>query len=88
MYVGRPEGRRCARARESKSEKSPPPVKKLRLRGDWSDTGPNARPEGAAAAAAAAEPAGEDRQGNAPEGGRADAGNIFYLQVLMFRGKT
>ena len=23
-----------------------PPVKKLRLRGDWSDTGPHARPEG------------------------------------------
>ncbi|ELU04921.1 hypothetical protein CAPTEDRAFT_219756 [Capitella teleta] len=23
----------------------PPPVKRLRLRGDWSDTGPNARPE-------------------------------------------
>ena len=22
-----------------------PPVKRLRLRGDWSDTGPNARPE-------------------------------------------
>ncbi|KAL5276009.1 DCAF6 family protein [Megaselia abdita] len=25
---------------------SSPPVRKLRLRGDWSDTGPNARPEG------------------------------------------
>ncbi|XP_019875248.1 DDB1- and CUL4-associated factor 6 [Aethina tumida] len=24
---------------------SPPPVRRLRLRGDWSDTGPNARPE-------------------------------------------
>jgi len=23
----------------------PPPVKRLRLRGDWSDTGPDARPE-------------------------------------------
>lgn len=22
-----------------------PPIKRLRLRGDWSDTGPNARPE-------------------------------------------
>jgi hypothetical protein len=27
------------------SSKSAPPVKRLRLRGDWSDTGPNARPE-------------------------------------------
>ena len=26
-------------------ERSPPPMKRLRLRGDWSDTGPNARPE-------------------------------------------
>ncbi|XP_018321214.1 DDB1- and CUL4-associated factor 6 isoform X2 [Agrilus planipennis] len=25
--------------------KSPPPVRRLRLRGDWSDTGPDARPE-------------------------------------------
>lgn len=29
----------------SKVEKGPPPMKRLRLRGDWSDTGPNARPE-------------------------------------------
>lgn len=29
----------------SSSSKKPPPVKKLRLRGDWSDTGPEARPE-------------------------------------------
>ncbi|XP_059490940.1 DDB1- and CUL4-associated factor 6-like isoform X2 [Neocloeon triangulifer] len=27
------------------SSKSAPPIKRLRLRGDWSDTGPNARPE-------------------------------------------
>nr|CAD7196113.1 unnamed protein product [Timema douglasi] len=27
------------------SQRSPPPVRRLRLRGDWSDTGPNARPE-------------------------------------------
>ena len=26
-------------------ERSPPPMKRLRLRGDWSDTGPNARPD-------------------------------------------
>lgn len=25
--------------------RSPQPVRKLRLRGDWSDTGPDARPE-------------------------------------------
>lgn len=25
--------------------RSPPPVRRLRLRGDWSDTGPDARPE-------------------------------------------
>ena len=28
------------------TEKGPPPMKRIRLRGDWSDTGPNARPEG------------------------------------------
>ncbi|XP_065351883.1 DDB1- and CUL4-associated factor 6-like [Cloeon dipterum] len=27
------------------NSKSAPPIKRLRLRGDWSDTGPNARPE-------------------------------------------
>ena len=31
----------------SGTTEEPPPVKKFRLRGDWSDTGPNARPEGA-----------------------------------------
>ena len=29
----------------SQSSQSPPPVKKLRLRGDWSDTGPEAQPD-------------------------------------------
>ena len=29
----------------SPSKGNPPPIKRLRLRGDWSDTGPNARPE-------------------------------------------
>lgn len=29
----------------SSSTSSPPPVRRLRLRGDWSDTGPEARPE-------------------------------------------
>lgn len=28
-----------------KNSDSPPPVRRLRLRGDWSDTGPEARPE-------------------------------------------
>jgi hypothetical protein len=28
------------------NESNDPPMKRLRLRGDWSDTGPNARPEG------------------------------------------
>lgn len=28
-----------------RERKSPPPVRRLRLRGDWSDTGPDARPE-------------------------------------------
>ena len=32
--------------KESKPDQSPPPpMKRLRLRGDWSDTGPNARPD-------------------------------------------
>lgn len=28
-----------------RGRRSPPPVRRLRLRGDWSDTGPDARPE-------------------------------------------
>lgn len=28
-----------------RERRSPPPVRRLRLRGDWSDTGPDARPE-------------------------------------------
>lgn len=28
-----------------RARRSPPPVRRLRLRGDWSDTGPDARPE-------------------------------------------
>ena len=31
--------------RKEKQSPSLPPMKRLRLRGDWSDTGPNARPE-------------------------------------------
>ncbi len=34
-----------ARPKSRNRERSPPPMKRLRLRGDWSDTGPNARPE-------------------------------------------
>ncbi|CAG9773673.1 unnamed protein product [Ceutorhynchus assimilis] len=38
--------RAAARAARAKRERvSPPPVRRLRLRGDWSDTGPDARPE-------------------------------------------
>lgn len=29
----------------SKRDSKSPPVRRLRLRGDWSDTGPDARPE-------------------------------------------
>ncbi|XP_019761991.2 DDB1- and CUL4-associated factor 6 isoform X1 [Dendroctonus ponderosae] len=32
-------------ARVKRERVSPPPVRRLRLRGDWSDTGPDARPE-------------------------------------------
>ncbi|XP_050294359.1 DDB1- and CUL4-associated factor 6-like [Anthonomus grandis grandis] len=32
-------------ARNKRERNSPPPVRRLRLRGDWSDTGPDARPE-------------------------------------------
>ena len=32
-------------AKAKARERSPPPMKRLRLRGDWSDTGPNARPD-------------------------------------------
>ncbi|XP_043242892.1 DDB1- and CUL4-associated factor 6-like [Amphibalanus amphitrite] len=41
-----------------------PPVKRLRLRGDWSDTGPQARPERMGAATG-----GGEREGDAEEGG-------------------
>ena len=34
-----------ARPKSKTRERSPPPMKRLRLRGDWSDTGPNARPD-------------------------------------------
>ena len=32
-------------AKAKARERSPPPMKRLRLRGDWSDTGQNARPD-------------------------------------------
>ncbi|XP_031625414.1 DDB1- and CUL4-associated factor 6-like [Contarinia nasturtii] len=35
---------KCKRSKTSNVD-SPPPVRRLRLRGDWSDTGPDARPE-------------------------------------------
>lgn len=31
--------------KRDRSDSSPPVIRKLRLRGDWSDTGPYARPE-------------------------------------------
>ncbi|GLH15811.1 WD repeat-containing protein 82 [Gryllus bimaculatus] len=34
-----------ANQEKEKRSRSPPPVRRLRLRGDWSDTGPDARPE-------------------------------------------
>ena len=40
LKVGNPE-----RKSSKRRNKSPQPFKKLRLRGDWSDTGPNSRPE-------------------------------------------
>lgn len=43
MYVGRARKKDPVKGRQS--DKGPPPMKRLRLRGDWSDTGPNARPE-------------------------------------------
>ena len=47
LKVGNPEssssvGKKSSRRRHNKS---PGPVKRLRLRGDWSDTGPHSRPE-------------------------------------------
>ena len=36
-----------AGAKAKVRDRSPPPMKRLRLRGDWSDTGPNARPDSA-----------------------------------------
>lgn len=41
---------KCKRTKSSQpNADSPPPVRRLRLRGDWSDTGPDARPEREAA---------------------------------------
>lgn len=41
---------KCKRTKTSQPNvDSPPPVRRLRLRGDWSDTGPDARPEREAA---------------------------------------
>lgn len=40
---------KCKRSKGTNRSDSPPPVRRLRLRGDWSDTGPNARPEREAA---------------------------------------
>ncbi|TRY77394.1 hypothetical protein TCAL_00145 [Tigriopus californicus] len=44
LYVGQRPVARPSTGR-ARNTKSPPPMKRLRLRGDWSDTGPNARPE-------------------------------------------
>lgn len=43
LFVGRPP--KGVHTSGRVRERSPPPLKRLRLRGDWSDTGPNARPE-------------------------------------------
>ena len=43
MCVGKRPSNAGAKAKVR--ERSPPPMKRLRLRGDWSDTGPNARPD-------------------------------------------
>lgn len=37
--------KRYQKAAKQENSDSPPPVRRLRLRGDWSDTGPDARPE-------------------------------------------
>ena len=50
LKVGRP-SQKWKRAQQNEQQQQP--VKKFRLRGDWSDTGPRSRPESEAAAAAA-----------------------------------
>ncbi|CAB4055951.1 DCAF6 [Lepeophtheirus salmonis] len=52
----RPSTKRCGQLR------SPPPMKRLRLRGDWSDTGPNARPEQVGETSASLNRIGEEGQ--------------------------
>lgn len=39
------EGATSSRSEDDSTSRTPLPVKRLRLRGDWSDTGPTARPE-------------------------------------------
>ena len=57
-------------------ERIPPPLKRLRLRGDWSDTGPNARPEAEEAAALN------------PESQEASRGSFFIYSNLLSKGKN
>jgi hypothetical protein len=77
LYVGRAD--QCPRAKAapggdeaaaaatgSDKSSSPSPLKRLRLRGDWSDTGPNARPERAITAT-------QGGEGGNDEGGGDDA---------------
>ena len=48
-------------------ERSPPPIKRLRLRGDWSDTGPNARPDTSARSPEGGHSSGDQPQPLNPE---------------------
>lgn len=46
LFVGNPDSKASPSVAGKRPEMPPaPPMKRLRLRGDWSDTGPNARPE-------------------------------------------
>jgi len=58
----------------NKKPSPPPPMKRLRLRGDWSDTGPNARPENLSSEATppAAESPSPSRAAGLSPGGRPE----------------
>ena len=72
LKVGNPE-----RKSTKRRNKSPQPVKKLRLRGDWSDTGPNSRPE----TEARQQPSvvGEERESESQQG---PAGQASLMQRM------
>ena len=86
LFVGNPASKSSASSAGKRPEMPPaPPMKRLRLRGDWSDTGPNARPErdlsprvqtpGEESGVSAEESSGGESAANEPVPGPSNASN-------------